>query len=145
SKVLKNARGGVLVTQEELKAAFEFFDVDGRGKLTASSLRRRLGCFFKDMSPREYRFLMNGKPELTLEDLNELLLDNDVADFDPVAEAFATYDPQGTGFVDTEVLRTIFSGLGFGDLSNDDMRILVEAADGDGDGRINLDDFRSMC
>ena len=49
------------------------------------------------------RFLMNNKPELTLNDLKELLLDNEVTNFDPVAEAFKVYDPDSTGFVDTKV------------------------------------------
>jgi hypothetical protein len=59
--VPKNAKGGVLVTDEELRAAFEFFDMDGRGKITAASMRKRLGAFYKNMNPREYRFLMNSK------------------------------------------------------------------------------------
>ena len=46
---------------------------------------------------------MNNKPELTLNDLKELLLDNEVTNFDPVAEAFKVYDPDSTGFVDTKV------------------------------------------
>lgn len=42
------------------------------------------------MTPKEYKFLMNNRKELTIEDLNELLADNEVndTDFDPVAEAF---------------------------------------------------------
>ena len=32
--VPRNSRGGVLVTDDELKSAFEFFDVDGSGKIT---------------------------------------------------------------------------------------------------------------
>ena len=32
--VPRNSRGGVLVTDDELKSAFEFFDVEGSGKIT---------------------------------------------------------------------------------------------------------------
>lgn len=32
--------------------------------------------------------LMNNKTEMTLEDLKEVLLENEVTNFDPVAEAF---------------------------------------------------------
>lgn len=74
---------------------------------------------------------------MTLSDLRELLVDNEVQDFDPVAEAFKAYDPDGTGFVDPSALRIIFAGLGFGDLTADDITILVEAADADGDGRVS--------
>ena len=38
--VPRNSRGGVLVTDEELKSAFEFFDVEGSGKITQVRSRR---------------------------------------------------------------------------------------------------------
>lgn len=44
--------------------------------------------------------------------LRELLKDNEITNFDPLAEAFKAYDPQGTGFVDTDVLRNVFQNLG---------------------------------
>ena len=86
--VPRNSRGGVLVTDDELKSAFDFFDVEGSGKITQAQLKKRLGVFYKDMPNKEYKFLMNDQSELTLDDLRELLLDNEVKNFDPVAEAF---------------------------------------------------------
>jgi calmodulin len=117
------------------------------------------------MPASDFRFLMNNKPELTEQDLRDLLLDNEVVklslealfpqififsnhaqvvNFDPVAEAFKCYDPQGTGFVDLETLRAMFSNLGFGEITDDDLLMLLETGDGDGDGRISLSDFRTM-
>ena len=63
-------------------------------------------------------------------------MDNEVQNFDPVAEAFKVYDPNSTGFVDAEILRSIFQNLGFGDISDEDLSILVETGDKDKDGRI---------
>ena len=40
------------------------------------------------MTAKDYRFLMNGQRELAEEDLMELLKDNEIVNFDPVAEAF---------------------------------------------------------
>ena len=54
------------------------------------------------------------------------------------------YDPQGTGFVDHETLRSIFENLGYGEITDEDLAVLVETADADGDGKISLDDFRGM-
>jgi hypothetical protein len=51
---------------------------------------------------------MNNKPTLSYTDLKELISDNEVRDFDPVAEAFKVYDPAGTGYVDVATLRTMF-------------------------------------
>lgn len=87
-KVKKNAKGGVLVTQEEMKLAFDFLDTDKSGKISLANLKKRLGVFFPNMTAKEYRFLMNNKREMTLHDLQELLTDNEVTGFDPVAEAF---------------------------------------------------------
>lgn len=61
-----------------------------------------------------------------------------------MAEAFKCYDPQETGFVDLETLRVMFTNLGFGDVTDEDLQILLETGDSDGDGRISLADFRGM-
>lgn len=34
--------------------------------------------------------------------------------------------------------------MGYGELTKEDMEILVKTADADGDGKISLEDFRSM-
>ena len=74
------------------------------------------------MPAKEYRFLMNNKNEMSFEELHDLLIDNEVKNFDPVAEAFKVYDPENSGFVDTEVLRSIFESLGFGEITDDGAR-----------------------
>lgn len=68
---------------------------------------------------------MNNENDITVEELKQLLIDNEIKDYDPVAEAFRAYDPDGTGFIDPVVLRNVFENLGFGKLTDDDMNILV--------------------
>ena len=85
----------------------------------------RLGAFYKNVPMREYKFLMSNKGELTMDDLREMLENNEVTNFDPVAEAFKVYDPEGTGFVDTDLLKDIFQKLGFGTITDEDVQILV--------------------
>ncbi|KAF0711519.1 Aste57867_5213 [Aphanomyces stellatus] len=142
--VLRNAKGGVLVTKEQIRAAFDFFDVDHKGSVTMENLKSRLGVFYKDMTTRDYRILLNNESELTEQALCDLLLENDIADYDPIAEAFRAYDPEGTGFVSFDVLSRLFENLGYGKLSDEDLRVLVATADADKDGKLNLDDFRHM-
>eukprot|EP00753_Platysulcus_tardus_P010494 PLAT2765.1.p2 GENE.PLAT2765.1~~PLAT2765.1.p2 ORF type:complete len:191 (+),score=96.40 PLAT2765.1:89-661(+) len=132
------------LSEEDLRVAFDFFDVDGSGKITLNDLKVRLGAFYKNLPMREYKFLMNNKAELSLDDLRDLLDGATISDFDPVAEAFKVYDPEETGFVNREALEAVFDKLGYGELTEDDMAVLVEAADVDKDGRISLEDFRSM-
>ena len=48
-----DGRAGALpIDEDELNAAFDFFDVDGKGKLTPNDLRARLGAFYKNLPVR---------------------------------------------------------------------------------------------
>ena len=144
SHVQRNAKGGILVTQEELKAAFDMLDTEKMGVVTLTALRKRLGFFFPEMTPKEYRFLMNNRKEITFADLEELLTDNEITNFDPVAEAFKLYDPDEEGSIPGSRLREIFSAYGFGDMSETDYQVLLRTADADKDGKITIADFRAM-
>merc|ERR1712070_227283 len=136
--------GGILIQEHELRIAWDFFDTKGTGKLTAADIKRRLSTFYHNVSNKEIKFLLNNQPEITFEDLYELLKDNQLTNFDPVKEAFKVYDPQDTGFVDMAVVKEFFHNLGHGDISDEDAKIILETADADKDGRIGLDDFRLM-
>ena len=114
------------------------------GFITISDLKKRLGVFYQNLSLREYKFLMNGKQELTESDLYTLLAQNELTNYDPVAEAFKIYDPNDTGFIDLDVFREILGNLGFGDVTDQDIQTLIDTADMDGDGRVSLADFRRM-
>lgn len=125
TKVKKNSKGGVLVTFEELQAAFHILDLDKSGAITLPNLKKRLGVFYPDLTAKEYRFLMNNKKEMTVEDLSELLIDNEVTNFDPIAEAFKAYDTKNLGYISDEKLREVFISYGFGELSDEEMDILT--------------------
>eukprot|EP00744_Colponema_vietnamica_P020531 GILI01029195.1.p2 GENE.GILI01029195.1~~GILI01029195.1.p2 ORF type:complete len:196 (-),score=42.28 GILI01029195.1:45-632(-) len=140
----RNDKGGILLSEAEVKAAFDFFDENQTGKITGAGLRRKLGAFYKNLPAKEYKFLLNNKQDISFDELFALLKDNELANYDPVAEAFKVYDPHGTGFVDQDTLRDIFKNLGYGDLSEEDMAVLIETADADGDKKISLDDFRQL-
>lgn len=43
---------------------------------------------FRGLPPAQYKLLLGEKNEMSLKDLKELLMDNTVENFDPVAEAF---------------------------------------------------------
>ena len=88
TKVKLNAKGGILVTNAEIENAFGFLDIDKTGKVSLANLKKRLSVFFPEMTGKDYRFLMNGKREMTQHDMMELLSENEIVNFDPVAEAF---------------------------------------------------------
>lgn len=76
------------VDEEELKAAFDFFDVHKKGTLTPADLKQRLGVFYKNLPAREYKFLIS-EPDFTYKTLHKLLVNNELKDFDPVKEVEA--------------------------------------------------------
>ena len=134
---------GVKVTREEVEQAFAFFDASGTGTLRARDLKTRLSAFYPHMTNKEYRFLIS-EPNFTVDTLWSLLENNTISNFDPVKEAFRVYDPNNTGYVDPESLKQIMGRMGYGNMTADDMEVLIKTADADGDGRISLEDFRQM-
>lgn len=124
--VPKNARGGVLVTQSEVQAMFSLLDSDKSGSISLANLKKKIGVFFPEMTAKDFRFLMNNKKELSLDDFKELLIDNDISNFDPAAEAFKLFDPKGEGAVNIRKLREVFETFGFGEISDEEMSILMK-------------------
>ena len=59
-----------------------------------------------------------------MDDLKELLLENEISNFDPVAEAYKIFDPRGEGSFDGNKLRAAFVSFGFGQLSDEEFEIL---------------------
>ena len=55
------------LSRDEIAKTFAFLDADGQGQVTMATLKKRLGAFFPEMTTKEYRFLMGGRKELTLE------------------------------------------------------------------------------
>lgn len=161
NRIKKNANGGILVTPDEIKTAFQLLDVDGTGTVSIQHLKKRLGVLFPDMTAKDYRFLMNNKKELTVQDLNDLLLENEVSNFDPVAEAFGIFSEAtagktatnpasaaaaggGSGGLSGQRLREAFLAYGMGELADEELAVLIRTVDLDGDGVVSLEDFRSM-
>ena len=103
-----------------------------------------MGAFYRNLPPKEIKLLLGDGGPFTKETLRGLLANNDLGSYDPIQEAFKAYDPNGTGFVDTETMRHIFESLGYGDITDDDLAVLIETADMDRDGRISMEDFRVM-
>lgn len=130
--------------EKDIETLFNFIDDKNYGRITQSDLKKKISLFAKEMTSKDYKFLMAGKNEITLRELHDILKYNELEDFDPIAEAFSFFDPQNTGFVDLERLKEIFSLLGYEELSYGDLQILVECADADLDGKISLEDFRRL-
>mmetsp|Transcript_22955 Transcript_22955/g.74792 ORF Transcript_22955/g.74792 Transcript_22955/m.74792 type:complete len:169 (+) Transcript_22955:77-583(+) len=133
-----------MVYEQELKQAFEFFNLEGRETITRADLQRFMEIFFPGVSAKEVRNLI-GNGGMSLQKLEKLLQAHELEGFDPVAEAFQVLDPQGTGYADMAVVKDIFSKLpGLSGMDDSDFNFLLEFADKDGDGRISLEEFAKL-
>ena len=134
-----------MVTAEEIQMAFQLLDVEKSGQLTVQNLKRRLGVLFPELSVKDYRyvwlcavayasltsrvqfgrFLMNNKKEMSLDELKDLLMDNEITNFDPVAEAYRVFDQNGEGALSGDKLRQAFMAYGMGELADEELDILI--------------------
>lgn len=148
--IKRNEKGGILVEKKDLKKLFEFLDVSNKKHLTEVDLRNRLSIFYRSgnkngPSSKEYKSLMNNRSTLSIDDLYNILADNELTNFDPVQESFKTiFDPNDNGCVDTSILKQILINFGYNKITDKDLQILINIADQDRDGKININDFTNM-
>lgn len=132
-----------MADRQEISLAFKYLDVEGKGKITAVDLKKRISAFYPEMRPEEYEFFMNNQAELTEKDIVELL-QTPVPNFDAVQEAFGVYDPLKTGFMDLQAFQRVLADSDFSNVRDADVKKLMLSADVDGDGKVSLNDFRFM-
>lgn len=76
-----------------------------QGKLNAAGMKQRLGAFYRNLPAKEIKLLLGDGP-FTKDTLRNLLSNNDLGMYDPAKEAFQAFDPNNTGFVDTDTMRS---------------------------------------
>lgn len=133
----------VIIDRKDIEQAFKFFDINKKNKLTPNDLKRRLKLFYPNMLNSEYKFLVSDS-NFTIEKLEKILNCNVKTNFDPYKEAFKIFDPNETGYIDMEVLRNIMTQLGYGQITENDLKVLRDSADADRDGKVSLEDFKNM-
>lgn len=95
SKVPRDENGSILMLEDEVEAAFKFLDVKQTGKVTLLGLKQRFGVFYNSLPVQRIKNMMDGRHNFTLEMMKELVIDNGINDFDPVAEAFKVGSKEG--------------------------------------------------
>ncbi|XP_061535045.1 parvalbumin-7 [Phycodurus eques] len=63
-----------------------------------------------------------------------------------VKQVFRVLDVDGSGFIEEEELKYVLKGFSKDgrDLTDDETRVFLKAADKDGDGKIGIDEFEAM-
>lgn len=73
-----------------------------------------------------------------------MLSSTQIEEFDAVEEAFKLLDVENKGYLSVDTFKSIFKNLNLGEIAPSDEDIFKEVADFDGDGVINLMDFRKI-
>lgn len=140
-----NEKGGVLITRDEIENALRHLASDKKnGRISLVQLKKKLGAFFPEINAKDFKFLFHNRKDISVSDLTEMLLVNELTQFDPMVEAYKAYDPRGTGSISKESIERAFAGLGFPQLSDADLDVLLSVADTDNDGKVSFEDFRAI-
>ncbi|KAI5946486.1 centrin-3 [Manis javanica] len=133
--------------KQEIKDAFELFDTDKDQAIDYHELKvamRALGFDVKKADVlkilKDYDREATGK--ITFEDFNEVVTDW-VLERDPHEEllkAFKLFDDDDSGKISLRNLRRVARELGE-NMSDEELRAMIEEFDKDGDGEINQEEF----
>lgn len=141
----RNEKGGVQVHEDEINDAFNFLNRSGRDVVTREDLEQFMETFFPGMMTHKEVKSLIGPSGMSQEKLKRLLQNNDLQDFDPVAEAFKVLDPESTGTLDMEILKGLLKEMpGVGEIDREDLEYLTKYMDADGDGKVGLEDFAAI-
>lgn len=133
--------------KRDIKEAFSLFDNEGQGKLRTKELKiamRSLGFepkreeirkILSDMNKESSEFLVY-TDFVTI--MSRKYTERDV--MDEIRKAFQLFDDDNTGFITIKNLKRVAEKLGE-KFKDEDLQEMIEEADKDGDGAINLEEF----
>lgn len=136
--------------KQEIKEAFELFDTDKDKYIDYHELKvamRALG--FEVKKADVLKILRDNDREetgkISFQDYNDVMTDL-ILERDPQEEltkAFKLFDDDDSGKISLRNLRRVARELGE-NMTDDELRAMIEEFDTDGDGEINLEDFISI-
>jgi Ca2+-binding EF-hand superfamily protein len=100
-------------------------DTKNTGYIDHESLRKSFQSLFPHISDKELRYLLNDKDKISFEELSNLLIKNEIGNFDPTIDAFLALDPMDQGFIDKDKLKNIFNHFSL-HIDDNEMDILMK-------------------
>jgi len=138
---------------QEFQQAFNLFDKDQDGHVTAKELRIVFDTLGQQPSDEELKEMINevdkdGNGEMEFTEFCVLMskrMENK-EDGETLIKAFEVLDLDGSGSIERDELRKVLKG--FSDagehLSEDEIELLIKEADVDGDGQISFTEFAKV-
>ncbi|KAJ0668837.1 putative EF-hand domain-containing protein [Helianthus annuus] len=143
----------------QLKQVFEFFDIDGDGKISQVELTNVLLTFGQEKSKatieaqgilKEVDFNGDGFIDLdefmTIMDGSKLVFASSKEDNgdDDLRNAFLVFDSDKNGLISAKELQRVLMSLGCSNSKIGQCRKMIKGVDKDGDGFVDFEEFKSM-
>ena len=138
----------------ELKDVFSMFDKDGDGTITLSEFGSVMKALGQEPTEDELRIMMDSVDTdqngvIDFDEFVGLMADHFYQDGETPSreaelyEAFRVFDKNGDGFITEDELRLAMLNLGER-LTGEELREMIKAADVDGNGTIDYNEFVAM-
>eukprot|EP00897_Mesotaenium_endlicherianum_P006771 jgi/Mesen1/6121/ME000312S05264 len=138
---------------QDLMYAFQQFDVNGDGKISATDLGAVLRCLGdipteKELELMVKEFDVDGDGSINLQEFIELnalaAKDEGDAKRSELLEVFKLFDSDGSGFISANELHAVFTSLGETGVSLGDCTRMIAGVDTNGDGYVGFEEFENM-
>ena len=137
--------------KKEYQDAFEMFDKDKDGTITAKELANVMETLtgekpsLNEINSMIKEVDLNSDGKIELEEFITLMMKNspDTQQEEEVINAFRVFDKEGNGLIQTDELKHIMMTIG-DKMTEDEADEMIHEADIDGDGTINYEEFVRM-
>ncbi|CAI8597942.1 unnamed protein product [Vicia faba] len=147
-KMSHNGDGNCKGVESEMEKVFNKLDTNCDGKISISDLRSVMEKLGQPATDEENKTMIrefDDGESITLQEFIDLSITNVDSDeeVDNLRDAFSVFDVDEDGFITAEELETMMKSLGE-DSSLAECRKMIGGLDSNGDGRIDLEEFRVM-
>jgi calmodulin len=136
--------------RKEYKDAFEMFDKDKDGTITAKELANVMRSLNQEPTEQELNEMINevdvdGNGRIDFDEFVSLMnrRSRETDTEEEVINAFRVFDKDGNGLISSTELKHIMTTLG-DKLTEEEVEEMIREADIDGDGYINYEEFVRM-
>ncbi|ABN68484.1 spindle pole body calcium-binding protein component [Scheffersomyces stipitis CBS 6054] len=138
--------------KQEIREAFSLFDMNNDGYLDYHELKVAFRALGFDLSKREvldviHEYDTDDRNLISYENFFQSAVGERIVNRDPLDEvrrAFKLFDDDNTGKISLRNLRRVAKELGE-NLTDDELRAMIDEFDLDEDGEINEEEFIKIC
>ncbi|KXS13809.1 centrin 1 [Gonapodya prolifera JEL478] len=133
--------------KQEIREAFDLFDTDGSGTIDCKELKVAMRALGFEPKKEEIKKMIaeidkNGSGTIDFNEFLELMTAkmSEKDSREEILKAFRLFDDDNTGKITFKNLKRVAKELGE-NLTDEEIREMIEEADRDGDGEINEEEF----